>query len=53
MPFISKCQKIYKAIENTYIYIYILKCHYKEIENSIFHKGIMVKKYKKSKKPLH
>ena len=28
-----------------YIYIYILKRDYKEIEKNILHKGIMVKKH--------
>ena len=42
------CMYIY-----TYTYIYILKRRYKEIEKSILHKRMMVKKiYMKMKKPL-
>ena len=36
-----------------YIYVYILKCHYKEIEKSTLQKRMKVKKYKKYKNPLH
>ena len=31
------------------VYIYILKRHYKEIEKSLLHKGMMVKKYENLK----